>query len=359
MKTIAITMCFLLTIGLAGCSKDEVSSVSNNQMESCISGEIQLFKSDNPDLENYVSIIRLNMPEKNDEYNYIKAVVVPKDELPDRFYHDGVAIDFNIVDVKSPFSLFDTGDYPQTVFLCSIELCEGMSGCSSEENDGDYDKNLVRKWANTEPTFTYEDFMAISSNSEETTNGTWIVKKANGVLHQIIFFTEGTDLAPSPESPKTTEEFFNEFLPVTSDNQMVFYDRDYRNDPHYFQYYKGIPVLEGWWHISYLNNVMQGAYGNFVPIGELDVNPAVNLATAKKIVEDYIHQDVDGEGRRTFLTIMSFPENGKLKPRLVYVYGRRANMSMEGEYVFVDAQTGQLLYHLSYGGGNPFSYPWN
>ncbi len=235
----------------------------------------------------------------------------------------------------------------------------GMSGCSSEEDDGDYDKNLVRKWANTEPAFSDKDFMAISSDSEETTNGTWIVKKVNGILHQIIFFTEGIDLAPSPESPKTTEEFFNEFLPVTSDNQMVFYDRDYRNDPHYFQYYKGIPVLEGWWHISYLNNVMQGAYGNFVPIGELDVNPAVNLATAKKIVEDYIHQDVDGEGRRTFLTIMSFPENGKLKPRLVYVYGRRANMSMEGEYVFVDAQTGQLLYHLSYGGGNPFSYPWN
>ena len=234
----------------------------------------------------------------------------------------------------------------------------GMSSCSSDEDNG-YDKDLVSKWANTKPAFTINDFMAISSDSEETTNGTWKVRKVNGVIYQITFFTEGTDLAPSPESPKTTDEFFNEFLPVTSDNQMVFYERDYRNDPHYFQYYKGIPVLEGWWHISYLNNVIQGAYGNFVPIGELDVNPAVNLATAKKIVEDYIHQDVDGEGRRTFLTIMSFPENGKLKPRLVYVYGRRANMSMEGEYVFVDAQTGQLLYHLSYWGGNPFSYPWN
>ena len=240
-----------------------------------------------------------------------------------------------------------------------LTLATGMISCGSEENDGDYDKDLVRKWANTEPAFTYEDFMGISSDSEETTNGTWIVKKVNDILHQIIFFTEGTDLAPSPESPKTTDEFFNEFLPVTSDNQMVFYDRDYRNDPHYLQYYKGIPVLEGWWHISYLNNVMQGAYGNFVPIGELDVNPAVNLATAKKIIENYINQDVDGEEKRTFLTIMSFPESGKLKPRLVYVYERWANMSMEGEYVFVDAQTGQLLYHLSYGGGNPFSYPWN
>ena len=238
-----------------------------------------------------------------------------------------------------------------------LMLVVGMSGCSSEEDDGDYDKNLVRKWANTEPAFSDKDFMAISSDSEETTNGTWIVKKVNGILHQIIFFTEGIDLAPSPESPKTTEEFFNEFLPVTSDNQMVFYERDYRNDPHYFQYYKGIPVLEGWWHISYLNNVIAGAYGNFVPIGELDVNPAVNLATAKKIIENYINQSVDGEGKRTLLTIMSFPENGKLKPRLAYVYLRMANM--EGEFVFVDAQTGQLLHHRQYWGGSPFPNRWD
>ena len=232
----------------------------------------------------------------------------------------------------------------------------GMSSCSSEEDNG-YDKDLVRKWANTEPAFTYNDFEVVSSDLEETTNGTWTVRKVNGVIFQIIFFSEGTDLAPSPESPKTTEEFFNEFLPVTSDNQMVFYDRDYRNDPHYFQYYKGIPVLEGWWHINYLNNVIAGAYGNFVPIGELDVNPAVNLATAKKIIENYINQSVDGEGKRTLLTIMSFPENGKLKPRLAYVYLRMGNM--EGEFVFVDAQTGQLLHHRQYCGGSPFPNRWD
>ena len=232
----------------------------------------------------------------------------------------------------------------------------GMSSCSNDEDNG-YDKDLVSKWANTKPAFTINDFMAISSDSEETTNGTWKVRKVNGVIYQITFFSEGTDLAPSPESPKTTDEFFKEFLPVTSDNQMVFYERDYRNDPHYFQYYKGIPVLEGWWHISYLNDVMQGAYGNFVPIGELDVTPAVNLATAKKIIENYINQYVDGEGKHTFLTIMSFPENGKLKPQLVYVYQRMANM--EGEFVFVDAQTGQLLHHRQYWGGSPFPNRWD
>ena len=63
-----------------------------------------------------------------------------------------------------------------------LMMAVGMSGCSSDDDSGDYDKDLVRKWANTEPAFTYEDFMAISSDSEETTNGTWIVKKANGIL---------------------------------------------------------------------------------------------------------------------------------------------------------------------------------
>lgn len=242
------------------------------------------------------------------------------------------------------------------VIMLSFLLMIFAVGCSSDENDG-YDKDLVRKWANTEPAFTYIDYKVVSSDYEETTNGTWIIRKVNDVICQITFLTEGTDLAPSPESPKTTEEFFNEFLPVTSDNQMVFYERDYRNDPHYFQYYKGIPVFEGWWHISYMNDVIVGAYGNFILIGELDVNPAVNLATAKKIIENYINQSVDGEGKRTLLTIMSFPEDGKLKPRLAYVYLRMAKL--ESEYVFVDAQTGQLLYYCRYLGGSPFPNRWD
>ena len=68
-------------------------------------------------------------------------------------------------------------------------------------------------------------------------------------------------------------------------------------------------------------------------------------------------EDNDGEGKHTFLTIMSFPENGKLKPQLVYVYQRMANM--EGEFVFVDAQTGQLLHHRQYWGGSPFPNRWD
>ena len=125
-KKLLIMMCFLLITGLAGCSKDDDSNDIDHK-ESCISGEIMLFKPDypyDPGLKDYISIVRLNMPEGDDKYNYIKAVVVPKEDLPSRFYQDGVVIDFNIVEVKSPFPSLHTGDYPQTVFICSIELCE-------------------------------------------------------------------------------------------------------------------------------------------------------------------------------------------------------------------------------------------
>ena len=119
-------MCFLLMIISAGCSKDDDSNDMSHK-ESCISGEIMLLKSDypyNPGLKDYISVIRLNMPEGDDKYNYIKAVVVPKEELPSRFYYDGAIIDFNIVEVKDMLPLVHTGDRTPTAFLCSIELCK-------------------------------------------------------------------------------------------------------------------------------------------------------------------------------------------------------------------------------------------
>ena len=120
---LVMMMCFLLMVISAGCSKDDDSNDMSHK-ESCISGEISQFKSDNPSLEDYISIVRLNMPEGDKEYDYIKSVVVPKEELPSRFYQDGVVIDFNIVEVKSTFPPFQTGLFTPTSFLCSIELCK-------------------------------------------------------------------------------------------------------------------------------------------------------------------------------------------------------------------------------------------
>ena len=45
---------------------------------------------------------------------------------------------------------------------------------------------------------------------------------------------------------------------------------------------------------------------------------------------------------------MSFPD----KPRLVYVY--KYQVWEEGEFIYLDAQTGRLLYHIGYKGGAPY-----
>lgn len=236
--------------------------------------------------------------------------------------------------------------------MTALLLATGMVvGCSSE----DVDESLISNVTNLEPKFTYEDFDAVSQAQEieETTNGTWLITKVNGLIHQIIFYIEGKDSIPSPASPKTTEDFFKEFLPLTADNQMVFVENDYRGDPHYKQYYKGVPVEEGWWHISFLDGIIQSGYGNYIPIEELDANPSINMVTAKKIVENCIKDSVDGEEKNIYLTIMTFPEYGKWKPQLVYVYKHQRRE--EGELVYVDAQTGQLLYYSKYKGvGGPY-----
>lgn len=240
--------------------------------------------------------------------------------------------------------------YRSLWMIVALMLAFSMSSCSS--SDKDIDETLIRELDNTKTLFTHEDFKAIYHDYDETTNGTWMIWKTDGILNQISFFTQGVDSAPSPASPKTIEEFFSDFLPLTADNQMVSSGKDYLGDLCYLQYYKGVPVEKGRWRITFLDGVIQGAYGNFVSIGELDVNPSVNLATAKKIVENYIHESVEGESKRFYLSIMSFPEDGKLLPRLVYVYKRQ--VWEEGDYVYVDAKTGQLLYHLAYFGGAPW-----
>ena len=116
-------MCFLLMIGSAGCSNDDDSNDIGHK-ESCISGEISQFKSDNPGLEDYVAIGRLNMPEGDDKYSYIKFVVVHKDDMPIHKYCDGDIIEFKIEEVKSTFPPAQTGLFTPTSFLCSIELCK-------------------------------------------------------------------------------------------------------------------------------------------------------------------------------------------------------------------------------------------
>lgn len=114
MKKVVFMMSLLLTLGLfCACSNDDETSF--------ISGSILLF--DEEEIDDYVFIGKLTMPEGSG-YNYIKTVVIPKNEFPLQHYHEGEAIDFNIVEVKSQFPLIQTHLFTPTAYLCSIKLCK-------------------------------------------------------------------------------------------------------------------------------------------------------------------------------------------------------------------------------------------
>lgn len=81
----------------------------------CISGKIV------GDDEELVFIRDLNMPAN---YNYIKTVVVPKDEFPLQQYQPGDIIDFKIVSIKSSYPADDQGFDKPTQYVCSIVRCD-------------------------------------------------------------------------------------------------------------------------------------------------------------------------------------------------------------------------------------------
>lgn len=357
-KNLALCMMLLAAVMMTGCSSDENELASINKS---VAGYWQLvgsyqFSDPVPISSIQVTEFRtdgtLIFYEDGQQTNQLPYWIKPSEDGSRNYLYYNDFEDYE--DSTGGITISVDGDfmkiYSYSCFYTQTDIYHRISSLEDVEK-GEVDEGLISRLGNNEPEFSFQDFQTIQQNEEESTNGTWIIRKVNGILSQIIFFTEGLDLAPSPASPQTEEEFLSAFLPVTADNRMEFYDRDYRDDPSYRQFYKGIPVEQGHWHITFLNGMMQGGSGNFIPIDNLNVYPAVNYATAKKIIENYIHDSVEGESKRFYLSIMSFPENGELKPRLVYVYKRQ--VWGEGEFVYVDAQTGRLLYYLGYEGGSP------
>lgn len=105
-------------------------------------------------------------------------------------------------------------------------------------------------------------------------------------------------------------------------------------------------------HLRQQRMRLQRPCGWFEPIDDLDVTPNISEANAKKIVESFRKLSVEGESKRFYLAVMSFPVDGEMVPRLVYVY--KYDPWEEHDYVYVDAKTGRLLYHLLYHGDYPY-----
>lgn len=117
-KFLFVKMGVLLILISFGCSKTEESDNHRINSDSCIFGTIV----DSDVNENFVLIKNLNMPEE--KYEYIRIVVVPKDEFPFHHYQIGDIIIFKIVDVKYAFPINEEEFSKPMHYLCSIELCK-------------------------------------------------------------------------------------------------------------------------------------------------------------------------------------------------------------------------------------------
>ena len=200
----------------------------------------------------------------------------------------------------------------------------------------------------TTPVYSYIDFDYIEGHYERTTttNGTWEITMLNGMLNQIIYGS-----SPSPDPPHSPEDFFKDNLSLTEDNVMIM-DRWQSGALVYKQYYKGLRVERGIWVFCYAGDEIHRTFGHFVPINYLDIVPLISEENAKKIVENYIKESVEGKDKYFYLAIMEFPGEQTLVPYLVYVY--KYDPWGEHNYVYVDAKTGYLLYEIRNHGAKPY-----
>lgn len=223
--------------------------------------------------------------------------------------------------------------------LISMTACNNDNDPVDNPLEDEFDPALLEQ---TAPEFTSSDFRDDLYVWTTSTNGTWVIHKLNGIVGDINYGWE-----PSPEPPHTAEDFFKDNLPLTADDEMKK-DRLYG----YRQYYKGIPVERGTWGFSFNGDVIYSAVGHFSVIHNLDVTPLISEENAKRIVESYIKDSVEGEDKCFYLSIMEFPAETTLEPRLVYVY--KYDPWEYHNYVYVDAKTGRLLYQITCSGDKPY-----
>lgn len=223
--------------------------------------------------------------------------------------------------------------------LISMTACNNDNDPVDNPLEDEFDPALLEQ---TAPEFTSSDFRDDLYVWTTSTNGTWVIHKLNGIVGDINYGWE-----PSPEPPHTAEDFFKDNLPLTADDEMKK-DGLYG----YRQYYKGIPVERGTWGFSFNGDVIYSAVGHFSVIHNLDVTPLISEENAKRIVESYIKDSVEGEDKCFYLSIMEFPAETTLEPRLVYVY--KYDPWEYHNYVYVDAKTGRLLYQITCSGDKPY-----
>ena len=152
--------------------------------------------------------------------------------------------------------------------------------------------------------------------------------------------------------PLTAQNFFKEYLKITSSDEFVKVNQKQRNKnfahDHYDQYYKGIKVDEGGYNLHFEKNRLYLAHGNFIKIKSLDIKPTITKEDAKLAFANYkkIPLDVISNSRIELL-IKELPQvveqETKYNTFLVYYIYLVSGHPNNNEIGFIDARNGKVL----------------
>lgn len=157
-------------------------------------------------------------------------------------------------------------------------------------------------------------------------------------------------------STTTSKEFFDSYLHVrgtyefrqTPTNNFIPNVRFER----YQQYYKGLIVDGAHYTFEYKDGMMLKAHGNYVPLKDINVKPAINEEKAKDIYAEYFNMNKsDVIETKTELLIKDIPD--KNLTRLAYKVYMMSTKQMDADIAYIDAQTGELLCSI------PSSYSYS
>lgn len=240
------------------------------------------------------------------------------------------------------------------MYFCCVFALLIFTGCSSDKDEwGDasqeadsQNEEIFVAQANLVPEFS----KGYGSSRNQDTSFTddynaEVTRDCNGAIKIVDF--NNTPITGRPSSP---EQFASTYLGVNLKANFKMYrqEQDEIGYIHewYPQYYKDVEV-EGRGYVFHYSKKerMNSVNGSYLPVNDLDVNPAFSTNTARKIFAKYLNFSLDYIGDDVSLYIVEFPlsaESDRWAPRLVYKLG--TSIASDEGLCYIDAKTGRILY---------------
>ena len=184
------------------------------------------------------------------------------------------------------------------------------------------------------------------------------VVNKEGVVQQITFKEDDT---PNFKDGTTVlEQFLEVSEGVTFSKLESKTDKIGMSHEKFQQYFNGIPVEFGIYKVHSKNQKLSSINGEFFPIGDIDITPLISASeaiskakqhiNADKYIEEtdiFYYENMDYNGPEPTLVILPKIEQINTTNRLAYRLDIYAEMPLYRSDVYVDAQTGVIIFENS------------